>query len=253
MPELDAVTEQRERLAALGQLVAGVVHEINNPIGSIVSNNEVVLKALDKLKDTLAAASSASQAPPKKAIDLVDTLRSLAAVDKIACERISAVVRSLKTFSRAADAETRLVSLNDLIRDTAKLIDCQYKRCVRLEMDLGDIPQVECRPQQIGQVFLNLLLNAAQAIEGSGSIIVRTRVAEDGMVEVSISDTGKGIPLANQPRIFQPGFTTKPMGIGSGLGLALSRRIIEEDHHGRIWFESELGKGTTFFVRIPGR
>lgn len=253
MRELDAATEERERLAALGQLVAGVVHEINNPIGSIVSNNEVVLKALDKLKEALTTAASSSEPPPKKAVDLVDTLRSLAAVDKIACERISAVVRSLKTFSRVSDTETRLVSLNDLIRDTAKLIDCQYKRCVRLEMQLGDIPQVECRPQQLGQVFLNLLLNAAQAIEGAGSIIVRTRTAADGMVEASISDTGKGIAPENRDRIFQPGFTTKPMGIGSGLGLALSKRIVETDHGGRIWFESEFGKGTTFYVSIPGR
>lgn len=253
MRDIDAVTEERERFAALGQLVAGVVHEINNPIGSIVSNNEVVLKALDKLKDTLVNASAAGQVPPKKAIDLVDTLRSLAGVDKIACERISAVVRSLKTFSRASESETRLVSLNDLIRDTAKLIDCQYKRCVRLEMQLGELPQVECRPQQLGQVFLNLLLNAAQAIDTSGSIVVRTRLAEDGMVEVSVTDTGKGIAPENRGRIFQPGFTTKPMGIGSGLGLALSKQIVEEDHHGRIWFESELGQGTTFFVRIPGR
>lgn len=253
MQELDATTEERERLAALGQLVAGVVHEINNPIGSIISNNEVVLKALDKLKDALVTASAGNQPPPKKAIDLVDTLRSLAAVDKIACERISAVVRSLKTFSRATDTEVRLVSLNDLMRDTAKLIDCQYKRCLRLDMQLGEIPQVECRPQQLAQVFLNLLLNAAQAIEVSGSIIVKTRLAEDGMVEASITDTGKGIAPENQPRIFEAGFTTKPMGIGSGLGLALSKRIVEEDHHGRIWFESEPGKGTTFFVRIPGR
>ncbi|MGC4048993.1 MAG: hypothetical protein QM757_05685 [Paludibaculum sp.] len=105
-----------------------------------------MLKALDKLKDALVTASADSQPPPKKAIDLVDTLRSLAAVDKIACERISAVVRSLKTFSRATDTEVRVVSLNDLMRDTAKLIDCQYKRCLPLDMQLGDIPQVECGP-----------------------------------------------------------------------------------------------------------
>jgi len=241
---------ERERMATLGALMAGVIHEINNPIGSIVSNNEVMLKALDTLKQRLIAAREKNEPPPTKTLDLVDTLASLAAVDKIACERISGVVRSLKTFARADDSEYRVISLNNLIRDTLRLIDCQYKRRIQLVLDLGDLPDVRCAPQMMSQVLLNLAVNAAQAIEGDGTITVRSRRVPDGQVEVSIHDTGRGIAPEHRDRIFQTGFTTKALGVGSGLGLALCRQIVEERHGGRIWFESEPGQGTTFFVRI---
>lgn len=240
----------RERMATLGALMAGVIHEINNPIGSIVSNNEVTLKALESLKQRLTAARDKGEPPPAKVLDLVDTLASLAAVDKIACERISGVVRSLKTFARADDSEFRLISLNNLIRDTLRLIDCQYKRRIQLVLDLGDLPDVHCAPQMMSQVFLNLAVNAAQAIDGDGVITVRSRRLPEGEIEISVHDTGGGIPVENRSRIFQTGFTTKDLGVGSGLGLALCRQIVEEHHGGRIWFESEPGQGTTFFVRI---
>ncbi len=239
------------RLIALGQLVAGVVHEINNPIGSIVSNNEVSIRALDSLKQRLDDALAAGQPPPQKALDMVATLISLAGVDRIACERISAVVRSLKTFARSDDGEVRASSLNDILRDTAKLVDCQYRRRITLEMSLGEMPAIECHPQLLSQAFLNIMVNAAQAIETEGRITVTSRLFSPTEVEVAIADTGKGIAPENRPHIFHAGFTTKPMGIGTGLGLALCRKIVERTHGGRIWFESEVGRGTTFFVRLP--
>lgn len=239
------------RLIAIGRLVAGVVHEINNPIGSIVSNNEVSLRALDSLKQRLEDARAAGQPPPQKALEMVATLASLAGVDRIACDRISAVVRSLKTFARADDSAVRPASLNDLIRDTAKLVDCQYRRRITLEMSLGELPEIECNPQLLSQAFLNIMVNAAQAIEEEGRIGVVTRAVSPEEVEVSISDTGKGIEPSHQARIFHAGFTTKPMGVGTGLGLALCRKIIERSHGGKIWFESAPGRGTTFFVRLP--
>lgn len=245
------------RLVALGQLVTGVVHEINNPIGSIFSNNEVSLRALASLRQKLDAAREAGEPPPQKAIDLVDTLLSLATVDKIACERISGVVRTLKTFSRADEGrELRKSSVNDLLRDAAKLVDCQYRRRIEMRLELEDTPEIECFPQLLSQVFLNLLVNAGQAIEGEGQIIVRCRPAPDALppaVEIAIQDTGRGIAPEHQARIFEAGFTTKPVGVGTGLGLALSRKLIEETHHGRIWFTSEPGRGTAFFVQIPVR
>lgn len=239
------------RLIALGRLVAGVVHEINNPIGSIVSNNEVSLRALDTLKQRLEEARAAGEPPPQKALDMLATLASLAGVDRIACDRISAVVRSLKTFARADEGSVRAVSLNDLLRDTAKLVDCQYRRRITLELSLGDIPDIECQPQLLSQAFLNIMVNAAQAIEDEGRIGVVSRLAGDGEVEVTISDSGKGIAPEHRHKIFHAGFTTKPMGVGTGLGLALCRKIIERSHGGKIWFESEPGRGTTFFIRLP--
>jgi two-component system, NtrC family, sensor kinase len=258
-PDLD-VQQLREKLAeayrlvALGQLVTGVVHEINNPIGSIVSNNEVALRALSSLKQKLDAALAAGEPPPRKAVDLVETLLSLAAVDKIACERISGVVRTLKTFSRVDDRDLRRIRVGDLLREAAKLVDCQFRRRVEVVLDIAELPEIEGYPQLLSQVFLNLLVNAGQAIEQQGRILIRAYPSNDGSppaVEVAIEDTGRGIPPEIQHRIFQAGFTTKPIGVGTGLGLALSRKLVEESHHGRIWFTSEAGRGTTFFIRIP--
>ncbi len=244
------------RLVALGQLVTGVVHEINNPIGSIVSNNEVSLRALSSLKQKLDSARENGEPPPQKAIDLVETLLSLAAVDKIACERISAVVRSLKTFSRVEERDLRTARVCELLRDAGKLVDCQYRRRIELQIEIEEMIEIECYPQLLSQVFLNLLVNAGQAIENEGRITIRAASVSGSApaeVEISIEDTGKGIAAEHRSRIFEAGFTTKPVGVGTGLGLALSRKLIEETHHGRIWFTSEEGRGTTFHVRLPVR
>lgn len=238
------------RLVALGQLMTGVVHEINNPIGSIVSNNEVSIRALASLKQKLESSREAAEPPPQKAIDLVDTLLSLATVDKIACERISGVVRTLKTLSRVEERELRKARVCDLLRDAARLVDCQYRRRIELKLELEPAGEIECYPQLLSQVFLNLLVNAGQAIEGEGWILVRCRPAANG-VEIAITDSGRGIAPEHRDRIFEAGFTTKPVGVGTGLGLALSRKLIEESHHGRIWFTSEPGHGTTFSIWLP--
>lgn len=240
-------------MVALGRLVTGVVHEINNPIGSIVSNNEVSLRALESLKQKLAVSRESGEPLPQKALDLVDTLISLASVDRIACERISAMVRGLKTYARAGEEETRTIRVPDLIRDIVKLVDCQYRRRVGVRLEIGELPEIEGFPQLLSQVMLNLLVNAAQAIENEGTITIRAARDADGGVHISVADTGKGIPEEHQSRIFQTGFTTKPLGVGTGLGLALSKNIVEKSHGGRIWFESAAGKGTTFHIVLPAR
>ncbi len=231
-------------MASLGRLLASVVHEINTPIGSILSNNEVILRSLEKLKDAL------GKERLSEAADIIDILRSLAAVDKIACERISSVVRGLKTFARDDEPVWQKVDLNESIRNTLKLAGCEFRRRVVVETDLGDLPKVECHPHMLNQVFLNLLVNAGQAIEDEGKVTVRTRV-EDACVHVAISDTGRGIPPEYAARVFTPGFTTKAIGVGTGLGLSICRQIVVEKHGGTIDFETEPGTGTTFHVRIP--
>jgi len=235
------------QMATVGRLLASVVHEINTPIGSVFSNNEVTLRSLDALRGLLADARPEALA---KAGKIVETCQSLAAVDKIACERIASVIRGLKTFARVDASERRKADLNENLRNTLKLMQPEFRRRVTLESDFGDVPEVECYPNMLNQVFLNLLVNAGQAIESEGRISVRTR-AEGASVHISISDTGRGMDEETKKRLFTPGYTTKPEGVGTGLGLAISRRIVEEQHGGTIDFESEPGVGTTFHVRIP--
>ncbi len=238
------------KMASLGRLLAGIAHEISTPIGSILSNNEVSLKSLEGLQKLLAAAQASSSPPLEKAMDIRDTLAGLAAVDKIACERISAVVRSLRTFARVDQGDFRKVQIQDVIENTLKLAATVCGRRIAVEKDFGELPEVECYPQALSQVLLNLLVNACQAIDGEGKVTLRTRIEGD-CVHIAIADTGRGILPEHCSRIFQPGFTTKPAGEGTGLGLAISRNIIVNDHHGSIDFESRPGGGTIFHVRIP--
>lgn len=248
VPEAEEKIREQYRMVTLGRLMAGVVHEINTPIGSIFSNNEVLRRCVEGLTAQLAAQE---QPPTAKATKMLDTMRQLLDVDKLACERIAAIVKSLKTYARVDESELRKVNLEELIRSTLKLAAGECKKGVRMVIDFpAGLPEVECYPPLIGQVVLNIVVNAAQAIEGEGLVTIRG-VERGEAVEVSISDTGKGIPEEVRPRIFAAGFTTKPLGQGTGLGLNISRKIIVENHRGSIWFESETGHGTTFYFQIP--
>lgn len=237
------------QMAAVGRLLASVVHEINTPVGSIFSNNEVILRSFDMLDPLLADGRPEALERARK---IIATCQTLAAVDRIACERIRDVVRGLKRLSRVDCAEPRRVNLNQHLLDTLKLTEVEFRRRVKVETDLGQLPEVECYPQMLNQVFLNLLVNAGQAIEGEGRIVVRTRL--DGeMAHISIADTGRGMTAEAQAHAFDPGFTTKPVGEGTGLGLSISREIVEGNHGGSIQFESQPGVGSTFHIRIPVR
>lgn len=251
--ELDAATRklaEAHKMASLGRLSAGIVHEINTPVGSILSNNEVIVRSLDKVKTLLAEASAAGCPLPPKALQVLDIIAGLAQVDKLACERISGVVRSLKTFARVSDHDIRKVDINELVQHTLKLTGTVFRRRITFMAEAGDIPEVECFPALLSQVFLNLVVNAAQAIEDEGTVTVRTRQSGDSVL-VDVIDTGRGIKPEDSAKIFRAGFTTKPIGEGTGIGLALSREIIVDTHGGSIDFETELGKGTTFHVSIP--
>ncbi len=251
--ELEACRAQlvhAHRLAAVGELLASIVHEINTPIGSILSNNEVSARSLEKLKGLLDRATAENAAPPPNAARILETLEKLTAVDKIACERIVSVVRGLKTFLGGKGSRFVKADVNEILRNTLKLAECEFRRRIQVETDFGAIPEIECEPNQLGQVFLNLLVNAGHAIEGEGKVTIRTRREGDSIL-VSISDNGSGIPPEHRAEIFSSGFTTKPAGIGTGFGLSISREIIVDGHGGTIDFETETGKGTTFHVRIP--
>lgn len=239
------------QMASIGRLLAGIVHEINTPLGSIFSNNEVLARSLEKIDALLAPGDAAGV---EKARQSVATLQQLVAVDQIACERIRAVIRGLKTFARTDGSEPRKADLNQHLRDTLKLTQAEFRKRIAVETDFADLPEVECYPQMLSQVFLNLLVNAGQAIEGQGTITVRTQLEDGGeTVHISIADSGRGMTTEQQKKAFAAGFTTKAVGEGTGLGLSIAKEIIEEKHGGSIAFDSAPGVGTTFHVRIPVR
>ena len=244
---------EAHKMASLGRLAAGIVHEINTPVGSILSNNETIRRSIENLKGHLLNATEKGQAPPPKALAILETLGSLTEIDKIACERIYAVIRSLKTFARVNESDLRTVNIHEILLNTLKLSGCVFRRRVSVVTDFGqDVPEVECYPGLLNQVFLNLVVNASQAIPGDGTVTVTTR-SEGENVRIDIGDTGTGIPPEVRPKIFAAGFSTKPIGEGTGLGLSISREIVEDTHGGKISFQSEMEVGTTFTVVIPVR
>ncbi len=246
---MNSSTADLHQMASIGRLLTGIVHEINTPIGSVFSNNEVILRSLEMLTRLLEDPQPESLA---KARRLVETCRNLATIDEIACERIRSVIRGLKSFSRIDAGELRKTDLNEQLRDTLKLTQAEFRRRITVETDFTELPEVECYPQMLNQVFLNLLVNASQAIDGEGHITVRTRLEGDS-AHVSIADTGRGMTREQQARAFEEGYTTKSVGEGTGLGLSIAKEIVEARHGGSIAFESEPGRGTTFHIRIPVR
>ena len=254
--ELESTRQQlidSHKLMCVGELLAGIVHEINTPIGSILSNNDVTSRSLETLARLLAEAPGDGGPPSPKVLQILDTLQKLAAVDKIACERIAAVVRGLKTLTGGRTTEYRKTDVNEVLDNTIKLAHCEFRQRIRVETDYGALPEADCEPHQLGQVFLNLLVNAGHAITDEGTVSVKTELVDGDWIHIAVSDTGAGIAPEHRDKIFTSGFTTKAPGVGTGLGLAISKTIIEQTHGGAIEFESEPGRGTTFHIRIPVR
>jgi len=236
---------QSEKMAALGGLVAGVAHEINTPLGALHSNNDIVSRYVSRIRDLLNGGGT----PKVKA--LLDEIEQLGAVNRTATGRIMTIVGSLKSFARLDRAIEDEVDLHEGLESTLTLVQHQLKDHIRVHRHYGDIPPVECYPNQINQVFMNLLVNAIQAIEGQGDIFITTS-AQGSEVVVEIRDTGCGIPAEHLDRIFDPGFTTKGVKVGTGLGLSIVHRIIQ-DHHGRVEVHSKENEGTTFRIYLPVR
>ena len=233
---------QSEKMAALGLLVAGVAHEINNPMGAIHSNNDIMTRAVGKVRKLL------EPAPDNEVRRLLDILGEVCRNNEIATERIMKIVGSLKNFARLDEAERKKVNIHEGIESTLSLLRHQLRNRIRIVKSFGDIPEIECYPNELNQVFMNILVNAAQAIKHRGEITVKTW-REGDRVKIAISDTGVGTPPENLSKVFDPGFTTKGVGLGTGLGLSICYKIIQ-DHRGTIAAESSK-QGTTFTIRIP--
>ncbi len=247
---------QSEKLAAIGQLAAGVAHEINNPVGYVYSNLQSLdayLTDLFRLTDAVDSAESLEDLSLiKKNIDydyLRNDLKDLVAESREGIERVKTIVSAMKDFSHIEEEEYKQADLHRGIETTLNVINNELKYKAEVIRDFGELPEVECIISQINQVVMNLLMNAAHAIEGMGKIIVRTRNSVDSVV-IEVEDTGKGIAQEHFNRIFEPFFTTKPIGEGTGLGLSLSFNIIEK-HNGQIEALSTLGQGTCFRITLP--
>lgn len=257
---------QSEKMASIGQLAAGVAHEINNPIGYVHSNLGSLQEYLRSLFTVIEAYERALRAPePKLLIPEIDDIRDRLDIDFISrdlpqlmaesregIERVTRIVRDLKDFSYSGrDESWKLVDLHAGLESTINIIWNELKYKVTLQREFGQLPLVECLPSELNQVYMNLLLNAGHAIAERGAITVRSGVDGDH-VWVEFEDTGGGISPELRQRIFDPFFTTKPVGSGTGLGLSISYSIINK-HHGRIDLDSTPGVGSRFRVVLPIR
>jgi two-component system NtrC family sensor kinase len=252
MQETQTQLLQTEKMAALGQLVAGIAHEINTPIGSINSNNDILIRSVGKIREFLSCAECPKEVrEDPEVLKIMGILEDVNRNNHIACDRIMNIIRSLKNFARVDQVERKRVNIHEGIDSSLILVYHQLKNRIQVVKEYGDLPQIECYPSQLNQVFMNLLVNAEQAMPEKGTITIKT--FRDGeSVKVAIRDTGIGIPKENLSKIFDPGFTTKGVGVGTGLGLSICHKIIQ-DHHGKITVESEVGKGTTFTIVLPIR
>ncbi len=270
---IEAELRLAQKLESVGQLAAGIAHEINTPIQFIGDNLRFISDTVAQMEpvfhemDRLVAESPTCTgvAAVAAAAERADLAYARVEVPKAASqglegvERVASLVRALKEFSHPDAGEKKPTNLNQAINTTAVVARNEYKYVAELVLDLSHtLPTVVCNPGEVNQVFLNLIVNAAHAIgdrktqekSGMGRITITTRTDGD-QVEIRIADTGTGIPLAVRDRIFDPFFTTKPVGKGTGQGLYLSRSIIVGRHQGTLTFESELGAGTTFIIRLP--
>jgi signal transduction histidine kinase len=268
---------QSQKLESIGQLAAGIAHEINTPTQYIGDNARFLKDAFHDLSQVLASGSKLLAAVKNNAVsgELVSELEAAvqkADVDYLVgeipraiqqsldgVERVSKIVSAMKEFSHPGGGEKAPVDLNRAIESTTTVARNEWKYVADLVLDLdASLPAVHCLPGEFNQVILNLIVNASHAIadvigdgsKGKGTITIRTR-RDGSWIEIRVSDTGSGIPEKARGRIFEPFFTTKPVGKGTGQGLAISRSVIVDKHGGTIAFETELGKGTTFIIRLP--
>lgn len=260
---------QSSRLAGIGELAAGVAHEINNPVGFVTSNTNSLGKYFKKIsqvlqrynelhgkKDTMSREEMVSKIVEIQA--LANELRidkAIESADRVITEnidglnRVKKIVRDLKTFSHVSDEKTDEVDVNQILDDTLNLVRNEVKYKAEVVRDYGDVRPINCFSSQLAQVFANIIVNAAQAIEKQGVITIKT-YEQNGNAVINISDTGCGMTKETMDNIFNPFFTTKEAGRGTGLGLSITHQIIEK-HKGDIRVKSEVGKGTSFEIYLP--
>jgi signal transduction histidine kinase len=268
---------QSEKMSSLGQLVAGVAHEINNPVNFIYGNLSYTNEYTQKLLKILQLYHKEYPQPSARILDaredfeidyLVEDLPKILASMKVGADRIRDIVLSLRTFSRLDEAEMKQVDIHEGIDSTLLILQNRLKNkpdrpTINVIKEYGNLPLVECYPGQLNQVFMNLLSNALDALEmemnksdrtaKNLAITIRTQVTDNNCIGIRIADSGSGMSEDVKKRLFDPFFTTKPIGKGTGLGLAISHSIVVEKHGGKLSCHSVLGEGSEFAIEIPMR
>jgi two-component system NtrC family sensor kinase len=241
---------QAEKMASLGRLVAGIAHEVNSPLGALASAIDTFERAFERVRSLLQ--SQEREVLPPRPEDTEKMLRVLAEAFRVArdgCHRMDSMVKTMRRFANLDQSPLRMVTIAECIEGTLALLRHEIREEITLIKDFDVTTEVECFPMELNQVFMNLLINSVQAIPGHGEIRIRTW-QESGQAFVCISDTGQGIPAEHLEKIFDPGFTTKGVGVGTGMGLPICLKIMEL-HRGKILVESQPGKGAAFTLQLP--
>jgi len=263
--ETQAMLIHAEKMTALGQLVAGVAHEVNNPMGFVISNLHSLKESFSDLSTAYGVLESLYlKRAPDGSAQALEALREDHDLEFIfedfpdlikssldGAVRVKEIVKNLRTFSRLDEAKRKTVDIGENLSSTLSLADSELrKREIRVQLEL-DVPDpLDCYPADLNQVFMNLIINAAQAMTSGGDLIIRAR-QDEKWVHLEFEDTGPGIPEDIRNKIFDPFFTTKPVGSGTGLGLSLAYQIITEKHKGSISVDSDQNRGSCFRIKLP--
>lgn len=264
LQETQAMLIHSEKMNAMGQMVAGVAHEINNPISFISSNTHALRQMVNDLKiafEQLSAAVEASgnddlRETAKKLskeadFDFIqDDLGDLLNSSEEGLDRVKKIVLSLRNFSRLDEAEVKVASIKECLESTLEIAFGTIKGNIVVDLHLGELSPIRCRPAELNQVFLNLIMNASQATGKHGRLTIKGDETDE-FITLSFRDNGPGMDAGIQEKIFNPFFTTKPVGEGTGLGLSIAHKIITGGHRGKISVESKVGEGTCFTITLP--
>ena len=242
---------QTEKMAALGDLVAAITHEINTPLGAIQSSADIAVRSADRVVEAIEESETIEQLKSRRSLQAtISALQRNGQVISSATERISRMIRSLQSFVQLDQAEFQYFDLTESLEDTLTLLEPSFRGKVTVVREYGDVPKLYGYPAQINQVFMNLLRNAEEAIEGEGVITITT-YSDNGDACIRFTDTGRGIPAEHLPRLFNPGFAVKGPRVRASMSLFTSLDIVQK-HRGDVKVESELGKGSIFTVCLKG-